>query len=68
VLDLSMSIRDERYRYTLDPQGPGSLFDLQGSDAGENILDSSPEVARRMHAQLSEWNDRLGPLPGGAAP
>ena len=63
VMDLVMSVRDQRYRYDLAPEGPLSLKDLDVKGPGLEILETSPEIARRLQAQLSAWDSGLLTAP-----
>lgn len=70
VVDLIMSVRDDRHRYQLSPRGPDALYDLRsGTQATANIMDSSPDHLARMERVLQEWDASLQPLPdpGGTA-
>ncbi len=65
VVDLIMSVRDDRHRFQLSPSGPDALYDLRsGPQATANILDSSADHAARMERALEEWDASLQPLPG----
>lgn len=65
VLSLAMSLREERYRYLLAPEGAVSLLDLRRTDSPREILPSSPEIARQLHTRLGAWHAMLEPPPGG---
>jgi hypothetical protein len=60
-----MSLREDRYRYLLAPQGPASLLDLEAEDGPVEILGSSPEVTRKLHDRLAAWHGMLAPPPFG---
>jgi len=66
-VDLFASVRDERYRMLVGPEGPAGLFDLQSDPEGSvDILTRAAEPAARLKKALGEWDTSLSAAPGTA--
>lgn len=69
VVQLEMSIRDAVHRYEISPAGPVALYDLASDPTGNlNLLDTSPEIAEKLHEALGRWDASLKPLPSASLP
>jgi len=68
TFELRISVRDEKYRLAVSPEGPVGFYDLSSDpDGALDVMARFPEPAAKLTKALAEWDSSLQPLPGTRA-